>query len=53
VALRGVERERELVELGFDGGAVAGEVEVLRGGFKAVEMEWEANVMLVEENGFD
>ena len=53
VALAGVEEVGEGAELGFDGGAVADEVEVVGGGFEAVEMEGEMRVVLIEEDGFD
>ena len=48
-----VEEGCEGSELGFDGGAVAEEVEVVRGGLEAVQVEGEAGVVLVEEEGLD
>ncbi len=48
-----VEEGCEGSELGFDGGAVAEEVEVVRGGFEAVQMEGESRVVLVVKEGFD
>ena len=53
VGVAGVEEVGEGSELGFDGRAVADEVEVAGGGFEAIEMEGEALVVLVEEEGFD
>ena len=53
VGVAGVEEVSEGAELGFDGGAIAEEAEVVGGGFEAVEVEWEAGEVLVEEEGFD
>jgi hypothetical protein len=53
VRLAGVEEVGEGSELGFDGGAVACEVEVRGGGLQTIEVERQALIVLVEEDGFD
>ena len=53
VGVAGVEEVGEGSKFGFYGGAVADEVEVVGGGLEAIEMEGEAGIVLVEEDGFD
>ena len=53
VGMAGVEEGCKGSELCFDGRAVAEEIEVVGGGLNAIEVEGEARVVLVEEDGFD